>query len=69
MHYLDVYFFKYDAVQRNKDLSIFLKYYLDKNLDSQLSIDKIFLVKVWALVGITVGCFVTNNSASNRMIE
>ena len=49
MHYLSVYFFKYDAVQRNKDLSIFLKYYLDKDLDSQLSIDKIFLVKVWAL--------------------
>ena len=36
-------------MQRNKVLSIFLKYYLDKNLYSQLSIDKIFLVKVWAL--------------------
>ena len=31
-------------------LSIFLKYYLDKNVDSQLSIEKIILVKVWALV-------------------
>ena len=37
-------------MQRNKVLSIFLKYYLDKNLDSQLSIDKNFLLKVWALV-------------------
>ena len=45
MHYLGVD----DAMQRNKDLSIFLKYYLDKEMDSQLSIDKIFLVKVWAL--------------------
>ena len=36
-------------MQKNKALSIFLKYYLDKNLDSQLSIDKNFLLKVWAL--------------------
>ena len=32
------------------DLSIFIKYYLDTNYNSQLSIDKIFLVKVWALL-------------------
>ena len=36
-------------MQKNKALSIFLKYYLDKNLDSQLSIDKNFLVKVQPL--------------------
>ena len=33
------------------DLSIFIKYYLDKDSDYQLSIDKIFLIKVQALVG------------------
>jgi len=31
------------------DLSIFIKYYLDKDSDYQLSIDKIFLIKVQAL--------------------
>ena len=30
-------------------LSIFIKYYLDKDSDYQLSIDKIFLIKVQAL--------------------
>ena len=33
------------------DLSIFIKYYLDKDSDYQLSIDKIFLIKVQALIG------------------
>ena len=32
------------------DLSIFIKYYLDKDSDYQLSIDKIFLIKVQALL-------------------
>ena len=32
------------------DLSIFIKYYLDKDSDYQLSIDKIFLIKVQALI-------------------
>ena len=36
------------------DLSIFIKYYLDKDSDYQLSIDKIFLIKVQALVNIVV---------------
>ena len=38
--------------QSNNGLSIFIKYYLDKDPDSQLSIDKIFIIKVQALVGI-----------------
>ena len=34
------------------DLSIFIKYYLDKHSDYQLSIDKIFFIKVQALIEI-----------------
>ena len=37
-------------MQKNEDLSIFIKHYLDKNLDSQLSIGKNFLVKVWPYI-------------------
>ena len=32
------------------ELSVFVKYYSDENFESQLSIDEIFLVKVWALI-------------------
>ena len=32
------------------DLSIFIKYYLDKDFNYQLSIDKIYLIQVQALV-------------------
>ena len=43
------------------DLSIFIKYYLDKDSDYQLSIDKIFLIKVQALVSIHESIFVADN--------
>ena len=33
-----------------EDLSVFVRYYPDKNFESQLSADKKILVKVWALV-------------------
>ena len=36
-------------------LSIFIKYYLDKDSHYQLSIDKIFLIKVQALIGFKPG--------------
>ena len=39
----------YHSGTQDKDLSIFIKYYLDKDSDYQLSIDKIFLIKVQAL--------------------